>query len=282
MSKLSVILITLNEADNILAVLQSVRFANEWIVVDSGSTDDTVERARRWGASVYVHSDWHGFGQQKNRALSYATGEWVLSLDADERVTPPLAAEIQRVIGEGTDADGYTMPRLSSYCGHFLRHGDWWPDRVLRLFRRERGRFSNHMVHESVCVDGIVRRLAAHLIHYSYPTAESVIDKMNAYSTAGAISMCRQSVRGGVVRGVLHGMWKFLRGYVFRGGFLDGRYGFLAAVSNAEHTYYRYAKRWLIDQSASKLTANRSAVLPEANCPNSGHYARTPTERNHT
>jgi hypothetical protein len=206
----------------------------------------------------------------------------VLSLDADERVTPPLASEIQRVIVEGADADGYTMPRLSSYCGHFLRHGDWWPDRVLRLFRRERGRFSDHMVHESVRVDGVVRHLDAHLIHYSYPTAESVLDKMNAYSTAGAISMCQQRVRGGVVRGVLHGMWKFLRGYVFRAGFLDGRYGFLAAVSNAEYTYYRYAKRWLMDQSASnKPAASRSpvTVLPEANGPASGHYAHAPTER---
>jgi glycosyltransferase involved in cell wall biosynthesis len=259
---LSAILITRNEAAQIVECLQSVSFADEWIVVDCGSSDGTVELARRWGATVHVHEDWQGFGRQKNRALSYATGDWVLSIDADERVTSELAAQIQNAMADPAAAAGYTMPRLSMYCGQFLRHGGWWPDRVLRLFRRELGRFNDRVVHECIEVRGNVENLESHLIHYSYPTPESVIEKMNAYSSAGAQLMRQRNRRGGVFKAVLHGVWTFLRGYVFRAGFLDGRHGFLAAVSNAENTYYRYVKRWLLEQPQPNVNRVKS---PAAN-----------------
>jgi FkbM family methyltransferase len=252
MAKLSVILITRNESAQIVDCLESVWFADEWIVVDCGSSDDTVELARNWGAKVYVHSDWKGFGKQKNRALDYATGDWVLSIDADERVTPELAGQIQKVIEDAAPADGYTMPRLSLYCGKFLRHGGWWPDRVLRLFRRGRGRFSDRLVHECVELHGNVQKLEGHLVHYTYPTSESVIEKMNSYSSAGAESMRERGRRGGVVKAVMHGVWAFVRGYIFRAGFLDGRWGFLAAVSNAENAYYRYVKCWLLERGVAQ------------------------------
>jgi glycosyltransferase involved in cell wall biosynthesis len=251
MPNLSVIVITRNESTQIVDCLDSVRFADEWIVVDCGSRDDTVELARNWGAQVYVHSEWRGFGRQKNLSLGYATGKWVLSIDADERVTGELAAEIQRVILSPAAAAGYTMPRLSSYCGRFLRHGGWWPDRVLRLFRRESGQFTNLVVHESVEVRGSVKKLQGHLIHYTYSTLESVIDKVNAYSSAGAQRMYEQGRSAGVWQAVLHGAWAFCRGYVLRAGFLDGARGLMAAVSNAESTYYRYIKRWLMEQPGS-------------------------------
>lgn len=260
MATLSAILITRNESAQIVECLESVCFADEWIVVDCGSTDDTVDQARGWGAKVYVHPDWHGFGMQKNRALGYATSDWVLSIDADERVTAELAAEIQKTVLDPAAAAGYTMPRLSLYCGQFLRHGGWWPDRVLRLFRRELGRFSDRVVHESVQVRGDIQKLEGHFIHYTYPTPESVIDKINAYSTAGAQAMRQHSRRGGVLQAVLHGAWAFWRGYIFRAGFLDGRYGFLAAVSNAEGTYHRYVKRWLLEQQLS----NADLLQPSA------------------
>jgi glycosyltransferase involved in cell wall biosynthesis len=260
MPKLSITLITRNEAANIVPALESTRFANEWIVVDCGSTDGTVELARRWGAAVYVHEDWPGFGQQKNRALNYASGDWVLSLDADERVSQELAEEIQSTMADAESVEGYTIPRLTSYCGRFLRHGDWWPDRVLRLFRRGCGTFTEHLVHEGVQVRGRVRALEGHLVHYSYATLESVVEKMNAYSTAAAIAKFQKDSQAGFGQSVLHALWTFVRGYVLRRGFLDGRYGFLAAVSNAENTYYRYAKRWLMDQRARDASCGRAIV----------------------
>ena len=145
--RLSVIIITRNEAAHIVACLESVAFADEFIVVDSGSTDNTVELARAMGAVVEQTADWPGFGPQKNRALALAEGEWVLSIDADERVTPELAEEIQRVIA-ADGPDTYEMPRLSNFCGRFIRHSGWWPDYVLRLFRRGSARFTDAPVHE--------------------------------------------------------------------------------------------------------------------------------------
>jgi glycosyltransferase involved in cell wall biosynthesis len=248
MPKLSVILITLNESAHILDCLESVRFADEWIVVDAGSHDDTAKRAQEWGATVYIHSDWQGFGIQKNRALNYATGEWILSIDADERVTPELAAEIQQTILHPSSIQGYTIPRLSSYCGHFMRHGGWWPDRVLRLFRKASGQFSNRKVHESVQLNGSIGELNAHFIHYTYASIDAWMTKMNAYSTAGAIVMLEQGKKSNVTTAILKGFWAFLRAYIFRAGFLDGSYGLIAAISAGESTYYRCIKRWLMDQ----------------------------------
>jgi glycosyltransferase involved in cell wall biosynthesis len=246
--KLSVILITRNESAQIVDCLESVRFADEWIVVDAGSSDETVALASGWGAEVHVHPEWQGFGRQKNLALQYATGDWVLSIDADERVTPELAEEIQQAIRNAAGATAYTMPRLSSYCGRFMRHGGWWPDRVLRLFRRDSGRFAELLVHESVEVVGPVAKLRGHLVHYSYPSVESVIEKMNSYTTAGARAMRERGRQASVLQAVLHGAWAFWRSYVLRAGFLDGPQGLMAAVSSAESTYYRYLKRWFMEQ----------------------------------
>src|SRR5690606_33239293 len=163
--RLSVIIITRNEAANIEACLQSVGFADECIVLDSGSTDDTVALAAAFGARVETTADWPGFGPQKNRALDLATGDWVLSLDADERVTPELAQEIQAVLREA-DFEAYDMPRLSSFCGRFMRHSGWWPDRVVRLFRRGAARFTDAAVHERVDARGPIGHLQPHLLHY--------------------------------------------------------------------------------------------------------------------
>jgi glycosyltransferase involved in cell wall biosynthesis len=151
--KLSVIIITKNEADNLQACLDSVKFANEWIIVDSGSSDGTVAIARAAGATVIETADWPGFGPQKNRALDAATGDWVLSLDADERIPDGLRDEIIAAMadhGKTTAHSAYALPRLSSYCGYFIHHSGWYPDYIVRLFRRQSGRFSTDLVHESV------------------------------------------------------------------------------------------------------------------------------------
>lgn len=243
---LSVTLITRNESGNIADCLRSVAFADEWIVVDSGSTDGTREIAESLGARVVVAEDWPGFGPQKNRALALARGEWVLSLDADERVTPELARQIQAIVaGQGT-ATGYQLSRLSRFCGQWMRHGDWYPDRVLRLFRRTSGRFTDDQVHERLVVDGPTARLQGHLLHETMPSLDDAIDKMNRYSRGRALDKVGHGQRGGLGAALSHGVWAFLRSYVLRRGFLDGRLGFVLAVYIAEGTYYRYLKMGLL------------------------------------
>ena len=245
---LSVVIIARDEEDSIGEALESVKWADEVIVVDSGSTDRTVEIARARGAKVLVTSDWPGFGAQKNRALDQATRAWVLSIDADERVTPELRDEIAAVVAANGPHEAYEVQRLSSYCGRFMRHGGWWPDRVTRLFRRGAARFSDDLVHERVVVQGATGRLKAHLLHHAYEDLEEVLRKVDRYSTAGARMRHAKGERGSVTRAVAHGAWAFFRTYVLRAGFLDGRHGFMLAVSNAEATYYRYAKLMLLGE----------------------------------
>lgn len=246
LTQLSVILITRNEARHVAACLESVKFADEWIVVDSASSDETAAIARAHGAQVVVTPDWPGFGPQKGRALALARGRWVLSIDADERVTPELAREIMAVVSEtqpGTHA-AYELPRLSSFCGQWMRHGDWYPDRVLRLFRREQARFSDDQVHERVLVEGgaKVGRLCGHLLHETMPSLHEAIEKMNRYSSGRAAEKLAAGRRGGLGSALAHAAWAFVRCYLLKLGVLDGRLGFVLAVYVAEGTYYRYLK----------------------------------------
>lgn len=245
LTRLSVIVITQDEARNIEACLRSVAFADEIVVVDSGSTDNTVDLAAALGAQVHTRSDWSGFGVQKNRALALATGEWVLSIDADERVTPQLQRQIEQAM-VAPAFDVYEFPRLSSYCGQAIRHSGWYPDRVKRLFRRGVATFSDDVVHERLITDAPAGRLGADLLHESFTSFESVLEKMNHYSSAGAKGLMGKGRRGSLASALGHGLWAFLRTYVFRLGFLDGRMGLVLAISNAEGTYYRYLKLWLL------------------------------------
>ena len=256
---LSVVLITRNEAANVKGCLASVAFADEWIVVDSGSTDQTCELARAAGAQVVSTTDWPGFGPQKNRALALASGRWVLSIDADERVTPQLAARIQAVVAADAAADpragsdagrmaGYEFSRLSSFCGQWMRHGDWYPDRVLRLFRRGAGRFSDDLVHERLKIDGPVGRLDGELLHDSMPDLDSALEKMNRYSSGRAKDKVAQGERGGLGSALTHALWAFLRCYILRRGCLDGRLGLVLALYVAQGTYYRYLKMAMLRQ----------------------------------
>jgi glycosyltransferase involved in cell wall biosynthesis len=244
MPRLSVAIIAFNEESNLAACLRSVAWADEIVVVDSGSRDATREVARAHGARVIETADWPGFGAQKNRAVDACTGDWVLALDADERVELPLREAIVRAL-EQPAFDVYAMPRRSTYCGRFIRHGGWWPDYVTRLFRRGTARFSEARVHERLVTDRPVGRLAAPLTHYSFRSMDQVIGKMNRYSTEGARMLAGRGRAPGLAGAIGHGLAAFLRTYVFKLGFLDGRYGFLLAVSNAEGSYYRYVKAML-------------------------------------
>src|SRR5215831_1380703 len=239
---LSAIIITRNEARNIAACLESLAFCDERIVVDSGSDDDTGEIAEAAGATVVTHP-WAGFGAQKNFALSQARGDWVLSIDADERVSAALAAEILSTI-RAACACGYEIGRVSTFLGRPMRHSGWFPDYVLRLFRREKARFTDDLVHERVVCEGPIGRLSGIIEHHPVLRLEDALARVDSYSTAGAEMLAASRRRVSFASGITHGLWSFLRAYVMRLGFLDGREGFLLAVANAEGTYYRYMKAW--------------------------------------
>lgn len=249
--KLSIIIIARNAEATVRRCLESVAWADEIVVVECGSDDRTAEICRELGAKMHQTEDWPGFGPQKNRALERAAGDWVLSLDTDEWVSPELRAEIQAAIGDARDKVAFRMPRLSSYCGRPMRHSGWWPDYVTRLFRRGRARFSDDLVHERVLPDGPLGTLSQPLRHEAVRSLEQILEKINTYSSAGAENMWRAGRRGSLGAALWHGCWAFFRTYILRAGFLDGREGFMLAVSNAEGTYYRYLKLMLLKRDGT-------------------------------
>jgi len=249
---LSVSVITKNEEAAIGRCLASVRWADELVVVDCGSTDRTLEICREHGAKVLVTADWPGFGPQKNRALANATGSWVLSLDADEWVSAELARSIRDAIARPGDVAGYELQRLSSFCGRFMRHSGWWPDPVVRLFQRGKARFSDDVVHERLLVEGAVGRLEGVLYHETLRDLDELLDKVNRYTSAGAQMQLERGEHGSVSKAVLRGLWAFLRAYVLRAGFLDGREGLMLAVSSAETTYYRQLKAMMLLEARAR------------------------------
>lgn len=246
MSLLSVIIITKNEEHNIEDCLKSVSFAQEIVIVDSGSTDRTVELARHYTDKILV-TDWPGYGKQKQRALDLATGDWVLSIDADERVTEKLKQEILSIL-PNTDLDAFSIPFRSEYCGKAIRFGDWWNDKQVVLFRRQKASFTASIIHERVEITGRIGKLKNYIYHLAFRDLHMVLRKMNDYSTWSANHKQKQGKLGGLWQALSHGLWTFLRGYILRLGFLDGKEGFLLAISNAEGTYYRYLKLGYINK----------------------------------
>lgn len=251
-TKLSVIIIAKNEEQRLPRCLESVAFADEVIVLDGGSTDRTVEVAQARGARLEVCTSWNGFGPQKNRALDMATQDWVLSLDADEEVTPELADEIRATLRSPT-FDCYAVPRLSEFCGRFLRHSGWYPDYVARLFKRGTARFSDDLVHERLMPVGPIGRLRHPLLHRGYRDASDNLRKIDRYSTAWAEQEATRGRRTSFAAAPLHGLAAFVKTYIFRLGFLDGAAGLAVAISSAEVAYYKYLKLW----SARNDTPNR-------------------------
>lgn len=240
MNTLSVIIITKDEADDIRRCLESIKWADEIIVLDSGSTDDTVNICREYTDKVFI-TDWLGFGIQKNRALSKATGDWVLSIDADEEVSVELAKEIKKAIDQN-DFIAYNCRRISEYCGRKIKYGDWRSDNVVRLFKRDQGKFSDRIVHEKLIIDGSVGKLKNILHHYPFKNLTEVLNKLNSYSSATAQLYFENGKKISTLSALLHGFWAFFRGYILRAGLLDGREGFALALSNGLGTFYRYMK----------------------------------------
>lgn len=235
---ISVFVIVKNEENNLLEMLQSVSWANEIIIVDSGSTDNTLNIARQFTQQIYFH-EWQGFGLQKNRALSYTNNDWVLSLDADERVTVELKSEILAAI-HTNQADGYFIPRKSQFLGKFVNYCGWYPDYVLRLFKRKQGYFSNSLVHETVIFDGVTNKLTNPLLHYSYRDKTDIMRKIAQYSNAAAQQMYDNGKIATLNDAYLHACWAFVKTYFFKLGFLDGLTGWNIANMNATTTYKKY------------------------------------------
>ena len=238
---LSVVVITKNEQDNILNCLESVKWADEVIVVDSGSTDRTEEICRKYTDNFYV-KDWPGFGIQKQRALDLATHEWVLSIDADERVTSELKNEIISVLSSNSTVNGYLIPRLSNYLGKDIRHAGWYPDYTLRLVKRSKSHFTKDIVHEKMIVDGSIDKLVNHFLHYPYKDIAHHMQKLNSYSSLSAEKMHASVKRVSWLMILFKAFFGFVRAYILRKGFLDGWQGFAVSVSTAVSVYYKYLK----------------------------------------
>jgi glycosyltransferase involved in cell wall biosynthesis len=262
---LSIVIITFNEEAYIGRTLESVQTLvadgkGEIIVVDSGSTDRTVELAKSFGANVFVE-EWKGYAAQKNSAIDKAKGDWILSLDADEEPDAPLQQALLELLetlnrlsalGQQaepqppTDFNGLWIPRKNEFLGRWIRHGGFWPDPKLRLFRRGTGRFENRAVHEDVQVDGLTRHIQrGAILHHSYPTLSDYIDHMNRYSSLGAeMVVARGKVRFSVINIVFRPSATFVYNYFFRLGFLDGREGLLLHLNHAVYVSWKYAKAW--------------------------------------
>lgn len=246
MAQLSAVLIVRDEAANLPACLDSVRFADEIVIVDSGSRDATVDIAREYTDKVYVEPDWQGYGIQRRRAQARAQGDWILMIDADERVTPALRREIQQAVAEDKRDRVYALPRLSFCFGRFIRHGGWYPDYVVRLYPRERAEYDDAPVHEKLRYgpDMSVVRLRGDLLHYTYRDLQHYLVKSAAYAAAWASARERAGRRATLSQGLLHGIACFVRMYLLRGGFLDGRAGLLLALLSAHSTFVKYADLW--------------------------------------
>lgn len=245
MNAISVFVPVLNEEDKIADALQSVQWADEIVVVDTGCTDRTIDIARQYGCRI-EHLNFKGFGNLRNASVSLCKHDWILSIDADERVTPELQQEILDKVIDNDALDAYFIPRRNFFMGRWIKHCGWYPDYCQpKLFRKGALTYHEDMVHEGFDIHGKVGHLKNDVLHYSFRDLSQVIAKMDRYSTLGMQKMAQQGRQASMASALLHGIGAFLRIYVLKRGFLDGWPGFVIALGNFEGTFYRYAKRTL-------------------------------------
>lgn len=275
MPPVSVTIITLNEAAHIGAAIDSARWADEVIVVDCGSRDDTVAIARAHGART-VERGWPGYVAQKNYAATLARNDWILSLDADERVTPALAAEIRSLLASEPPCAGYRVPRVTFHLGRWIRTTDFYPDLQTRLYDRRRARWQGRHVHESVVVDGATGRLQGELEHYSYRNLDDHLERIQRYSTLAARQMYESGRRAGVLDLLLHPPAAFLRNYILRRGFLDGSVGLTLSLVNAYSVFLKFARLWELQRTPAGAASSR--VPHQAHAPEDDRRRRDQAE----
>lgn len=251
---LSIAIITKNEEENILLCLQSVSFAGQIVVVDSGSTDSTLKIAADFGCEIYSEK-WRGFGPQKQMAIEKCSFPWILVIDADERIPPDTADVIKKIV---TNSDvketGFSFPRKNYFQGRWIKHAGWWPDRIVRLFRKGAGKMSDAVVHESVEVRGEVGSLDMIIEHYTESSLSKIIQKIDRYSTLGAETAFKEGKRCTTGGAFLRAFFTFMQDYFFRLGILDGMPGLTLAVTDSVNKFFKYAK-------LSELNKNNSGVV---------------------
>jgi len=257
MERLSVVMICYNEEEILEESLVAVKWADEIVVVDSFSTDRTCEIARRYTEAVFQHP-WQGYGRQKNLALGYASCPWVLSLDADEVVSPALAREIQSLLARGPGYAGYMMPRMTYYLGRFLRHA-WYPDHKLRLFQKDSVRWGEEDVHESLHLNGDSAILNHPLFHHSFRTLGDHIQTIQSYTTLGANMMIKKGRTFSLPHMLVSPLAMFVKQYVVKRGFLDGVPGLIACVLSGVHEFVKYAKLYELDRIQRQTGALQEA-----------------------
>lgn len=249
MSTISAVIITRDEEKNISRCLKSVAWVDEIIIIDTGSTDRTKEMAIKRGAKVF-EIDWRGFGHAKRMGVEKAGSEWILSIDADEQIPAELSEEIKAAV-KADAAEGYYIPRLTNFLGKWIKHSGWYPDYVLRVFRKKSGNFSESPVHEKAAVDGKVGHLSHHLLHYSYPDIDTYFLKLKRYSSLAAEDLHKKNKKCSLPVLLLKPAAAFYRHYIFKAGFMDGIEGYLIAVLSAFGVLTKYLKlRQLEKESA--------------------------------
>jgi glycosyltransferase involved in cell wall biosynthesis len=250
--KLSVTVITKNEEADIAEALRSVRWADELIVVDASSTDETADIARRIANRVVVR-DWPGFVAQKNYAASIAAHDWILSIDADERVSPALGDEIRTVLSRpDTTHAAYRMPRVTWHLGRWMRSTDWYPDYQLRLYDRRSAHWVGQYVHEAVAVDGTIGRLRGELMHFAYRDIGEHLETIARYTALAARQMHENGRRASALQIVGHPPLAFLRNYILRGGFRDGGPGLIVSAMNAYYVFLKFARLWELQRAPAR------------------------------
>lgn len=274
MPKLSVTVITRNEEANLAGALDSVAWADDLVVVDAGSTDGTVEVARRYTERVFVR-EWPGYSAQKNHAATLTRHDWILSLDADERVTPELAREIRARLEHEPPEQGYRIPRVTWHLGRWIRSTDWYPDYQLRLYDRRAGRWVERHVHESVALEGRPGTLRGEIEHYAYRDLAHHLETMQRYTGLAARQMQEEGTRVGLAGLMLHPPLAFLRNYVLRGGVKDGIPGLVVSGMNAFYVFLKLAKLWERQQTSPESPASS----PQSPAPRPGSRAPSPESR---
>ncbi len=248
MPTLSVAMIVKNEAQDLAQCLDSVKdWADEIVILDSGSTDETEQIARRYGAKFYQHTDWQGFGKQRQLAQQYVTSDYVLWLDADERVSDELRRSIQQAVQQNQPNAVYQLPRLSEVFGRQIRHSGWYPDYVVRLYRTQFAKYGDELVHEKVHYPATaeVKKLNGDLYHYTYKDIHHYLVKSASYAKAWATQREAQGKTASLFDGVTHALGCFVKMYLLKAGFLDGKQGFLLAVLSAHSTFVKYVDLWV-------------------------------------
>jgi len=239
--KITATIITLNEERSIARAIESLRCADEILIVDSGSTDRTVELAQNLGARI-IEANWRGFSAQKNWAAEQASNAWVLSLDADEALSEGLEAEIWNLKKTGPKYDAYTMPRMARYLGRWILHSGWYPDRKVRLYHRDKASFVGDFVHESVSVHGRVGALEINILHFTCESLSEHVKTLDRYTTLAAQELASRQIKVPVSKLIVDPAWAFMKTYFMQRGFLDGPEGLTIAHMAAFYTFLKYAK----------------------------------------